>query len=53
MLPFLCRLVGHRRSKRWARPTPMGWRSECRRCGEALIRVAPRQWQPLQLHDEQ
>ena len=35
-----------------ARPTPTGWRSECRRCGEALIRVAPKQWEPAAALEE-
>jgi hypothetical protein len=47
MTHILCRFIGHRRSKRWARPTPEGWRSECRRCGESLIRIGPKQWLPL------
>jgi len=41
----LCRLFGHRRSRRRARRSGNGWRSRCRLCGTPMIRVAKGVWQ--------
>ena len=40
----ICRLIGHRRSKRHVRPYRQTWRSECRHCGLPLMRDAPGVW---------
>lgn len=46
MLRIFCRIFGHHRSKRWARPTADGWRSECVLCGANLVRVGRKRWRP-------
>lgn len=43
----ICNLIGHRRSKRQARPAAGTWTSECQRCGTRLERIGPRQWLPI------
>jgi hypothetical protein len=40
----ICNLIGHRRSKRWARPAAGTWTSECKRCGTRLERIGPGRW---------
>jgi len=44
---FLCRLIGHRRSRRRAYldPVERRWRSYCRHCGAALHKEWPKGWQ--------
>ena len=37
-------MVGHQRSKRKARPLATTWTSECRLCGERIVRIKRRQW---------
>ncbi len=44
MLNFVCRLIGHRRSKKLARRSQETWESRCWCCGVAMIRVKPGQW---------
>jgi hypothetical protein len=47
MLGLICRIVGHRRSKRDASfDTSHGWRSFCVRCRTPLIRIEKGVWQP-------
>jgi len=43
---FLCRLVGHRRSRRRAYldPVERRWRSYCRHCGAPLRKDWPMGW---------
>jgi hypothetical protein len=46
MLGLICRIVGHKRSKRDASfDTAQGWRSFCMRCHAPLIRVGKGDWQ--------
>lgn len=47
MLNFLCRLVGHHRSRRYLRPRNGTWQSECMLCGTTMQRVGPQHWVPL------
>lgn len=44
---FLCKLFGHHRHARRARPSIDGWRAPCRLCGERMVRIAPKQWRLL------
>lgn len=44
MRRLLCKLIGHRRDAKRARPSFDGWRSSCMLCGERMVRVAPGQW---------
>ena len=44
---FICNHVGHWRSRRMARFVGYNWRSRCRFCGIALVRVAPGVWKPV------
>ena len=45
--PFLCRLIGHRRSARLAYVDPVlhRWRSRCRFCGTGLLKDGVHGWQ--------
>ena len=47
MLKILCKLVGHHRSRRHARPAAGTWRSECHLCGTPMQRISPGHWQPV------
>ena len=40
----VCKLLGHRRSRRDARLIDSRWISYCRRCGALMIREAPERW---------
>ena len=40
----VCRVLGHSRSKRKARPLATTWSSECRLCGQRIVRIKRRQW---------
>jgi len=40
----VCRVLGHRRSKRKARPLATTWSSECWLCGQRIVRIKRRQW---------
>ena len=40
----MCKLLGHRRSRRDARRIDTQWISYCRRCGSLMIRKAPQCW---------
>lgn len=42
---LFCRIFGHRRSKRRARPFADQWRSRCTRCDTNLVRLASGHWQ--------
>lgn len=44
MIRKLCKVVGHRRHERRARPYLETWRSECVRCGMPMVRSAPGLW---------
>jgi hypothetical protein len=44
MLELLCKLFGHRRSKKDARRVGVIWQSRCVLCHEPLVRLAPGQW---------
>ena len=45
---LICRIIGHRRSARHARRYGDGdWRSVCKTCGTAMVRIAPRRWIPM------
>jgi hypothetical protein len=44
---ILCHVIGHKRSKRLARPWRESWQSECIVCAERLGRIAPRKWLPI------
>ncbi|HET7709277.1 MAG TPA: hypothetical protein VFK50_07070 [Sphingomicrobium sp.] len=44
MPSLLCKLLGHRRSRRDARRIDARWISYCRRCGSLMVREAPRRW---------
>jgi hypothetical protein len=44
MAPVVCKLLGHRRSRRDARRIDAQWISYCRWCGSLMIRQAPRRW---------
>jgi hypothetical protein len=44
-MQLFCRIFGHRRSRRRARPFAGRWRSRCSRCGTDLVRLAPGEWQ--------
>ena len=46
VLRIVCRLVGHKRSRRRARPNAGTWRSECIFCATPLVRVRHRVWVP-------
>jgi hypothetical protein len=48
MMNFVCDLLGHRRSRRLARPYAGTWRSRCVLCGERLERAGPKNWRPVQ-----
>ena len=43
-MTLICRLIGHRRSRKRARFLAGGWVSRCRFCDERLIRLGPKQW---------
>ena len=43
-MALICRLVGHRRSRKRARLFAGSWVSRCRFCDERLVRLGPRQW---------
>lgn len=40
----VCRVLGHRRSKRKARALATTWTSECWLCGQRIVRIKRRQW---------
>jgi len=43
--PILCRIVGHSRSRQLAFTDSDGaWKSRCKRCGRALVRIKHKQW---------
>jgi hypothetical protein len=43
--PFLCRLVGHHRSSLLAFTEGHGiWKSRCKRCGIAMVRLRHGRW---------
>jgi len=44
MTPWLCRLIGHSRSRRDARWIDRRWISYCRHCGSLMVRDAPQSW---------
>lgn len=44
-MKFICKLVGHRRSKKGARRRGDEWLSRCAFCGEPMIRVFPGDWE--------
>ena len=45
MLGLICRIAGHRRSRRDASfDTAHGWRSFCARCQAPMIRVKKGEW---------
>jgi len=41
---YLCRLLGHRRSRRKARLSGGEWRSLCIYCREPMVRMGPSDW---------
>ena len=43
-MKLMCKLLGHRRSRRDARRIEQQWISYCRRCGCLMIREAPASW---------
>jgi hypothetical protein len=47
--PFLCRLIGHRRSAKLAYidPEERRWRSYCRRCGAPMRKHGLYGWQEV------
>jgi hypothetical protein len=47
MPPVVCKLLGHRRSRRDARRIDDRWISYCRRCGSLMVREAPSQWSAI------
>lgn len=47
MPSIFCALLGHRRSRRRARPSLGHWRSRCHLCGTRMQRIAPGRWLPL------
>ncbi len=52
LLRHICRIVGHKRCKRQARPFAGSWRSKCRLCGAPLVRLRQRRWVTLsEVHD--
>jgi len=43
--PILCRVVGHSRSRKLAFTDGDGiWKSRCKRCGRAMVRIKHKQW---------
>jgi cellulase/cellobiase CelA1 len=44
MLQSICRVLGHQRSKRKARALATTWSSECRICGQRIVRIKRRRW---------
>ena len=47
---IICRYLGHKRSKSFARRIDYFWHSECRVCGTPLVRVGPRDWREPARH---
>ena len=43
-MTFVCRVMGHWRSKARARLVQGRWQSVCRHCGVKLVRLGPGQW---------
>lgn len=43
-LQSICRVLGHQRSKRKARPLATTWSSECRVCGQRIVRIKRKRW---------
>ena len=41
---FLCRVLGHQRSRRDAYRVADKWVSRCSRCGRAMVRAGPKRW---------
>ena len=41
---IICRIVGHKRSKRAAKRSGETWRSECIFCHTPMLRIAPKNW---------
>ena len=44
---FLCKLIGHARSKKSARLVGYNWRSACLFCGTKLVRLDSGSWRPV------
>ena len=44
MRRLLCKLFGHHRDARRARPSFDGWRSSCMLCGARMVRLSPGRW---------
>jgi hypothetical protein len=51
MTPLVCRLIGHKRSRRDARWIDHRWISYCRHCGALMVRQGPRQWAAVRFVD--
>ena len=44
MLQSICRVFGHQRSRRKARLLATTWTSECRLCGQRIVRLRRGRW---------
>ena len=51
-IAIMCRLVGHKRSRRRARRAGETWKSECVYCHTPLLRIGPKNWQVLPVQPE-
>jgi hypothetical protein len=51
MPPVICKLLGHRRSRRDARRIENRWVSYCRWCGAMMVREAPSLWSAVNFSD--
>jgi len=51
MASVVCKLLGHRRSRRDARLIDAQWISYCRWCGSLMVREAPRCWSAINFVD--
>ena len=40
----ICRVLGHKRSKRAARPLATTWSSKCIICGQRIVRIRQNRW---------
>lgn len=41
---IVCRIIGHRRSRRQAHRVDGAWLSRCKRCGVKLVRLRHAEW---------
>ena len=50
---FICRLAGHKRSKRTARRAGETWRSQCIYCHSPMLRISAKNWAIIPARPEQ